>query len=136
MTNALGSHLYNSRGLDLAAELAIPNACPVVCIEREAFAVAHLVDAMEKGWLAPAPVWSDARTFDGRRWRGHVDAVIGGIPCQPHSVAGYEPESAPLWLWEEAILQGYEAFRYLRQHRRGRLHIDAGQRRLSIEALP
>lgn len=51
-------------------------------------------------------------------------------------VAGYEPESAPLWLWEEAILQGYEAFRYLRQHRRGRLHIDAGQRRLSIEALP
>jgi len=51
-------------------------------------------------------------------------------------VAGYEPESAPLWLWEEAILQGYEAFRYLRQHRRGILHIDAGQRQLSIEALP
>lgn len=51
-------------------------------------------------------------------------------------VAGYEPESAPLWLWEEAILQGYEAFRYLRQHRRARLHIDAGRRRLEIEALP
>ncbi|BCH34817.1 pyrophosphatase [Mesorhizobium sp. L-8-10] len=51
-------------------------------------------------------------------------------------VAGYEPEQTPLWLWEEAILQGYEAFRYLRQHRRGVLHIDAGQRRLSIEALP
>ncbi|RUU14171.1 pyrophosphatase [Mesorhizobium sp. USDA-HM6] len=51
-------------------------------------------------------------------------------------VAGYEPEQAPLWLWEEAILQGYEAFRYLRKHRRGILHIDAAQRRLSIEALP
>ena len=68
-------------GLYLAIELAIPNARPLVCIEREAFAVAHLVDAMEKGWLAPAPVWSDARTFNGRRFRGCVDAVIGGIPC-------------------------------------------------------
>jgi len=51
-------------------------------------------------------------------------------------VAGYEVESAPPWLWEEAILQGYAAFRYLREHRRGRLHLDLNARQLSIEALP
>jgi NTP pyrophosphatase (non-canonical NTP hydrolase) len=51
-------------------------------------------------------------------------------------VAGYEADECPLWLWEEAILQGYAAFRFLREHRRGRLHIDMNNRRLSIEALP
>lgn len=75
-------------GLDLGFELAFPGARSVCLVEREAFAVAHLVSAMQAGLMAPAPVWSDARTFDGRPWRGHVDFVIGGIPCQPHSVAG------------------------------------------------
>lgn len=51
-------------------------------------------------------------------------------------VAGYEAEQIPLWLWEEAILQGYAAFRFLREHRRGRLHIDTSNRRLTIETLP
>lgn len=51
-------------------------------------------------------------------------------------VAGYESDRCPLWVWEEAILQGCSAFRYLRQHRRGRLNIDMANRRLSIEALP
>lgn len=75
-------------GLDLGFELAFPGARSVCLVEREAFAVAHLVSAMRAGLMAPAPVWSDARSFDGRRWRGHVDFVIGGIPCQPHSLAG------------------------------------------------
>ena len=51
-------------------------------------------------------------------------------------VAGYEVELCPLWLWEEAILEGYAAFRFLRQHRRGRLHIDMTNHHLSIEKLP
>lgn len=75
-------------GLDFGVEVAIPNARSIVLVEREAFAVARLVSAMESGLMAPAPVWSDVRTFDGRRWRGLVDGLIGGIPCQPHSVAG------------------------------------------------
>ena len=51
-------------------------------------------------------------------------------------VAGYEVEDCPLWLWEEAILEGYAAFRFLRQHRRGRIHVDMKNHRLSIEVLP
>ena len=51
-------------------------------------------------------------------------------------VAGYEAERFPLWLWEEAILQGYAAFRFLRERRRGRIRIDMTNHRLSIETLP
>jgi len=51
-------------------------------------------------------------------------------------VAGYEAEQIPLWLWEDAILQGYAAFRFLRENRRGRLHIDTSNHRLTIETLP
>lgn len=75
-------------GLDLGVELAIPCARSVCLVEREAFGVTQLVSAMQQGLMAQAPVWSDARTFNGRAWRGAVDGLIGGIPCQPHSLAG------------------------------------------------
>jgi MazG-like nucleotide pyrophosphohydrolase family protein len=51
-------------------------------------------------------------------------------------VAGYEPEPLPLWLWEDAILQGYEAFRFLQAKRRARLRIDMLQRKLIVSELP
>lgn len=65
----------------------------------------------------------------------------GGLPLDMlkhvrQFVAGYESERCPLWLWEEAILQGYAAFRFLQKHRRGRVTIDFAQRRLRIKELP
>lgn len=51
-------------------------------------------------------------------------------------VKGYEIDEHPLWLWEDAILEGYAAFRYLRKHRRGRVHIDMANHCLNIETLP
>ncbi|MGR9476981.1 DNA cytosine methyltransferase [Rhizobium leguminosarum] len=90
-------------GLDLGIELAIPGARSVCMVEREAFAVAQLVSAMEAGLVAPAPIWSDARTFNGRAWRGAVDGLIGGIPCQPHSLAGRKQGSLDERdLWSDA----------------------------------
>ncbi len=50
-------------------------------------------------------------------------------------VAGYEAERCPLWLWEEAILQGYAAFRFLREHRSGRLQLDLEAHRMTVEPL-
>jgi DNA (cytosine-5)-methyltransferase 1 len=75
-------------GLDLGVELAMPGARSVVLVEREAFAVSQLVSAIQQGLMAEAAIWSDVATFNGRPWRGIVDGVIGGIPCQPHSLAG------------------------------------------------
>ncbi len=51
-------------------------------------------------------------------------------------VAGYEVERRPLWLWEEAILQGYDAFCFLKEHRRGAIHIDMHRNRLTVESIP
>lgn len=57
-------------------------------VERDAFAAACLVEGMAQEILDSAPIWDDLCTFDGRAWRGVVDLVSAGIPCQPYSVAG------------------------------------------------
>ena len=33
------------------------------------------------------PIWDDIRTFNGRAWRGSIDMVTGGFPCQAFSSA-------------------------------------------------
>ena len=75
-------------GLELGLQIAMPEYRTVCAVEGEAFAAAILVSKMEVGELAPFPIWSDVRTFDGRPWRGKVDIVTSGFPCQPFSVAG------------------------------------------------
>lgn len=70
-------------------------------VEREAFAVELLARRMEEARLDSAPLWSDLRTFDGRPWRGVVDLVAGGFPCQDISDAGkragIDGERSGLW---------------------------------------
>jgi len=75
-------------GLDLGLILAIPGYRAVGHVERETYAAATLVARMEDASLDRAPVWDDVGTFDGRPWRGAVDIVTAGYPCQPFSVAG------------------------------------------------
>ena len=75
-------------GLDLGVTLALPGVRTVCYVEREAYACSVLAARMEEGSLAPAPVWTDVSSFDGRPWRGLVDLVTGGFPCQDISVAG------------------------------------------------
>jgi DNA (cytosine-5)-methyltransferase 1 len=94
-------------GLDLGVELAMPGARTICMVEREAFAASHLVCAMQQGLMDEAPVWSNARTFNGRPWRGIVDGLIGGIPCQPHSLAGLrqgEDDERDLWSTARRII--------------------------------
>lgn len=40
------------------------------------------------GMFPRFPIWDDVRTFDGKPWRGRVDIVSGGFPCQDISCAG------------------------------------------------
>lgn len=60
-----------------------------VCyVERETFAASVMAARMAEGALDDAPVWTDVTTFDAHAWRGAVDCVIGGFPCQDLSLAG------------------------------------------------
>lgn len=50
------------------------------------------------------PRWRDIRHFDATPFRGRVDAVVGGFPCQPFSVAGKQKgHEDDRYLWPEML---------------------------------
>jgi DNA (cytosine-5)-methyltransferase 1 len=60
----------------------------VCAVEWEPYPASVLVARQNDGHLPPFPIWDDVQTFDGRAWRGIVDVVSGGFPCQDISAAG------------------------------------------------
>jgi len=60
----------------------------VCAVEWDAYARDVLVARQNDGCLDPFPIWDDVQTFDGRPWRGRIDVVSGGFPCQDISAAG------------------------------------------------
>ena len=61
---------------------------PVCYVERDPYCQKVLRARMADGALHTAPIFDDVRTFDALPWRGRVDVVTAGFPCQPFSVAG------------------------------------------------
>lgn len=87
-------------GLELGIKLANPTSRCICYVEGEAYVAACLVKRMEEKVLDKAPIWSDVRTFDGKPWRGKVDCISGGYPCQPFSLAGkVKGRNDPRHLW-------------------------------------
>ncbi len=60
----------------------------VCAVERDAYAAQVLAQRQNDGILRPFPIWSDVCSFDGKPWRGIVDVVSGGFPCQDISISG------------------------------------------------
>ena len=89
-------------GIDLGLKRAIPNLRTIAFSEIEAFACANLVAKMEAGCLDAAPIWTDVKTFPWQEFRGKVDILSGGYPCQPFSAAGKrlgKDDPRHLWPW-------------------------------------
>jgi DNA (cytosine-5)-methyltransferase 1 len=64
-------------GWDTVCGVEINDYCRTVLVQRQ-----------RDGFLPFFPIWDDICTFDGRPWRGLVDVVSGGFPCQDISSAG------------------------------------------------
>ena len=74
----------------------------VVCaVERDEFCIEVLIQRQNDRVIQPFPIWDDICTFDGRPWRGTVDLVSGGFPCQAFSSAARGRNIAEKDLWGE-----------------------------------
>jgi DNA (cytosine-5)-methyltransferase 1 len=60
----------------------------VCAVEWEKYPASVLCARQNDGLLQPFPIWDDVQTFDGKPWRGIIDVVSGGFPCQDISAAG------------------------------------------------
>jgi len=84
----------------------------VCAVEWDAYAASVLIARQNDGVLPPFPIWDDVRTFDGRPWRGRVDVVSGGFPCQDISAAGkgagIDGERSGMWAHMARIIREVE----------------------------
>jgi DNA (cytosine-5)-methyltransferase 1 len=102
----------------------------VLYVERETTAAAQLATLMEAGCVDKAPIWDDLTTLDCRPWRGLVDGVVAGFPCQPHSVAGrQEGIDDERWIWPDIariIRESESSFAWL-ENVPGLFHTDGAE---------
>lgn len=81
----------------------------VCAVEWEPYPTSVLIARQNEGILPPFPIWDDVQTFDGRPWRGRVDVVSGGFPCQDISAAGkgagIDGERSGMWAHMARIIR-------------------------------
>jgi len=80
-------HLFAGAGGGILGGMLLGHR-PVCAVEIEPYCRKILLQRQRDGILPRFPIWDDVRTFDGKPWRGIVDVVCGGFPCQDISAAG------------------------------------------------
>jgi DNA (cytosine-5)-methyltransferase 1 len=87
-------------GIERGLELAGFEHRVLSYVEIEAYAIENLATKMENGVLDAAPIWTNLKTFPAEIFRGKVDLLTGGYPCQPFSAAGQRKgKDDPRHLW-------------------------------------
>lgn len=80
-------HLFAGAGGGILGGLLLGHR-PVCAVEIEPACREILLARQRDGLLPRFPIWDDITTFDARPWRGRIDTVCGGFPCQDISTAG------------------------------------------------
>lgn len=94
-------HLFAGIGGGILGGMILGHRC-VGAVEVNPYCREVLAARQRDGVLESFPILDDVRTFDGTAWRGKVDVVCGGFPCQPWSTAGKRLGTAdPRHLWPE-----------------------------------
>ena len=80
-------HLFAGAGGGILGGMLLGHTT-VCAVELEPYCRKVLLQRQRDGILPKFPIWDDVCTFDGKPWRGKVDVVCGGFPCQDISSAG------------------------------------------------
>ncbi len=81
-------HLFAGAGGGLLADLILGHE-PVCAVEWDPYCCQVLRERAAEGWFPGLHVFEgDVRVFPASDWKGKVDCIHAGFPCQPHSVAG------------------------------------------------
>src|SRR5574343_919281 len=81
-------HLFAGAGGGLLADLILGHT-PVVAVEWEPYPCQVLRERAAEGWFPELVVWEgDVRDFDPSEYKGRVDCIHAGFPCQDISTAG------------------------------------------------
>ena len=101
MTRMRELHLFAGAGGGILGGMLLGHT-PVCAVELDAYCRKVLAARQADGWLPKFPIYEDVRQFDGKPWRGRVDVVAGGFPCQPWFTAGKRKGTDdPRHLWPE-----------------------------------
>ena len=80
-------HLFAGAGGGILGGMLLGHTT-IAAVEIEPYCQDVLRARQRDGILPEFPIYGDIREFDGRPWRGAVDVVCGGFPCQDISSAG------------------------------------------------
>ena len=101
-------HLFAGVGGGILGSIILGHT-PVCAVEIDEYNRKILLARQRDGILPRFPIWDDVQTFDGKPWRGSIDVVCGGFPCQDISWAGKRAgitgERSGLWKEYFRILQ-------------------------------
>jgi len=102
-------HLFAGAGGGILGDILLGHT-PVCAVELEDYRRKVLLQRQRDGILPRFPIWDDIKTFDGKPWKGKVDIVAGGFPCQDISYAGkgagiVEGKRSSLWFEMQRVVR-------------------------------